>query len=85
MRIIGIKSVDYNELQIIQQNVLQYSRETRTLTGPAKVEALGRTVHNARLYENGRAQLAQMYPEALVDFLPLRVANQGKVIFIRFI
>lgn len=84
MRIIGIKSVDYNELQIIQKNVFQYSGKTRTLTGPARVEALRRTVHDARLYESGRAELSQTYPEALVDFLPICLANQGKVIFIPF-
>lgn len=85
MRITGIKSVDYDELQKIQNDIFKNANYTRTLQGPTRMEAFRRLIQDTRLYESGRAQLAQVYPEVLVDFLPICMAHKGKVIYVPFV
>ena len=85
MRITGIKSVDYNELQKIQNDIFKNANYTRTLQGPTRMEAFRRLIQDTRLYESGRLKLAKIFPEVLVDSLPICLASKGKVIYIPFI
>ena len=85
MRITGIKSVDYYELQRLRNLVEEHSVLSRTSTTQKRKDALVYLIQDTRLYESGRAQLAQVYPEVLVDFLPICMAHKGKVIYVPFV